>query len=194
MDNENDLIKRLKLAAMAGGLSGAGVAGIGGLLSGAKGASVLKAALSGGAVGGVSAPAAIGAGELVMGSPDKSEKNPNSRRGLMGGALMGGLAGAGAGALMRNKAILSKLGSLGKKAEGAIDSDNFLFNKMRELVNQKEKSKIAGGIGLGALSGAAAGGYLGADEGIGIDAVQNELDNMKRRREKKKLLEHQGLV
>jgi len=187
-ENDDTLMRRLRLAALSGGLSGAGIGGAGALLGGAKGKGILKAAASAGLLGGASAPVGIGIGESILGAPKKGEKNANSRRGMIGGALVGGMAGAGLAGLMKNKALLSKFGSMGKKAEGLIDSDNLIFNKMRDLVNQKDKAKVAMGAGLGAGTGALVGGFHGGDEGLGVDAVENEIANYLERKQKRKMM------
>lgn len=189
-DHNQTLLDRLKAAALTGAASG-GLLGAGSaLLGGAKNLpGVLKKAAIGAVGGGIVAPAAIGTGEAIMGAPGPDEQNAYVRRGLLGGAILGGGLGAGAAGLMSAgaKLPLAKLGAFGDKIKTAMSADNIVLNKLRQYAQNPSRSNIMKGVLLGTGIGALAGGEFSADEGLNLDAIQNEIDAAKMRRRKQGL-------
>lgn len=174
-ENHRTMLQRVRDAAIGGGLSGAGIGGIGALLSGQTAGGIAKASLKGAGFGAVAAPSAIETGRVLMGPPSIDEKNANTRRGLLGGALLGGAAGLAGTALLHKNLKLQNLGSVGKGINGALGSDNAVLNLIRDMSNSENKLKQLSSYGIGGGAGALAGGHIGADEGMGQDVLQNEL-------------------
>lgn len=187
-ENHRTMLQRIRDAAIGGGVSGAGLGGIGALLSGQTAGGIAKASLKGAIGGGIAAPAAIETGRALMGPPSIDEKNQNTRRGALGGALLGGAVGLAGTALLHKNIRLNKLGSLGEKAEGVLGADNVVMNAIRDMAWSDSKAKQLGAYGLGGGTGALAGAHLGADEGMGQDIIQNELDSAKKRKMRKDAL------
>lgn len=188
MNQDQTLIDRLKTAALTGAASG-GLLGAGSaLLGGGKSLrGILRKAAIGAAGGGIAAPAAIGAGEAVLGAPEQDEKNPYVRRGLVGGAIIGGGLGGGISALLASgkKLPLTKMGAFGDKIKTALSADNIILNKLREYAENPSRSNIVKGTLLGTGIGAFGGAEFSADEGLNLDAIQNEIEAAKIRKQKR---------
>lgn len=175
--------------AAAGGLTGGLTGGIGSLLTSGDPKKALRSALLGAGIGSVGAPAAQAVGDSILGEPADGEKNPNTRRGGLGGAAIGAIAGLAGTAALSGKLPLARLGSFGDKAAAAISSmDNPLLLKLKKLLTSDSGLAQAGGLAAGTLAGTAAGTHFGADEGMGLDTIQNELADLKDRRAKRKML------
>jgi len=181
---DSERLKRYGKVAATGGATGTAIGGISSLLSSADPKKALRAALLGGLIGGTGAPATQIAGDAILGDPETGEKNPNTRRGLAGGATLGALAGLMGTAAMSKGLPLSKLGSLGDK----LGSSSPLLAKLKAMLNSQSKAKVAAGVGLGGLAGAGVGAHFGADEGMGLDTLENEIQAAQDRRAKKKML------
>lgn len=150
-----------KSAAMSGAVSGGVLGGIHELLSGPGGkARLLRAALIGGGLSGGLAGGTTLVGSKLMGAPDEDDATGFTRRAGVGGALIGGAAGAGLGALAQR---------------GKIKVPIEIIQKF--LTRQTPKgAAVAGALGLGAT-----GAYLGADQGLQADFLSQE--SARRRRE-----------
>ncbi len=153
-------------AALKAGASGAtsgGIMGLGGsLLSGAPPKQALRNALMAALAGGTISGVGVGAGTAFLGEP-KDEVNPYTRRGSVGGAGVGGTMGALLGAALAKKYL---------KAPSKLQNvEKFFVGKHPAL-----------GALIGGAGGAAFGAYQGADEGMQLDALQGELDDLELRR------------
>lgn len=187
MAYKDDDLKRVGQITGAGALSGATLAGLSGILGGANPKALLRRALIGGLIGGAAAPASQVTGEAIMGSPESREHNPFTRRGALGGAILGGVAGLAGTAALSGKLPLGKLGSFGEKAETALASDHAILNYLRKLAKDpsgvKQALAVSGGMGLGALGGL----HMGADEGMGLDVMANEVKALQDERRKEQI-------
>lgn len=160
-----------KRAAISGGVTGAVFGGLPPLLS-AKPKSwrrYLLESLTGAALGGAAAGGMAGGstllGSALLGAPKPSDSSAYTRRAAVGGAIGGGLGGAllGAGA--------AKLGKLPSGTPHLLKEGIVALSKTRRpaLI-----ASILGG-GLGAV----AAGAQGADEGMQLDFINNELRRQK---------------
>lgn len=160
--------ERTKNAALSGAASGAVLGGAGSILTGANLKSALRAALLGSVASAGMAGGGMAIGNSILGDPpDEDEINPNTRRTALGGGIAGGSIGALLG------------GALGKKylrLPGATGLTKYIASK-----SPKTAALLGGG------SGALAGSYLAADEGMQLDFLQNELDALERKRRAKEL-------
>lgn len=161
-------------ALLSGGVSGA-LFGAGSKLLGSKvpvGAwDLLKSAATGAAV---AAPIAGGSnylGSKIMGPPGDDEPSGFTRRGAVGGALGGGAIGAGLGAL-------ASRGTIPLPAS----TPHFITEYIKKIKAMPGKKPLAIGAGIGALLGGGLAGGMGADEGMQLDLVTNELNEAKRKR------------
>ncbi len=160
----------VKRAAASGGLSGAILGGGSALISGMGLKKALRNALIGGLGSGALAGTGVGVGGALLGDPEEGEINPNTRRAALGGGLVGGAAGAGAG-LALSKGIGKAIPAIGKH-----EIARFL---------SKRNPALAAALGLGA--GALVGGFHGGDEGMQVDFLQNERDAIEKKRRAEKL-------
>lgn len=151
-----------KKAALSGAASG-GLLGLAGSALGGGGIKqALRSALLGALAGGTVSGGGIAIGDTVMGAPEQGEINPYTRRGALGG----GIAGAGVGALLG--------GALAKKylkIPKATGITQFFANRQPKMA-----------AALGAMGGGLAGAYQAGDEGMQLDFIQNEIDAMGRKR------------
>ena len=188
-NSRSTLMHRLRLAALSGGASGAGLGAIHAAMSpgstvGSIGASALKSAL----LGGAAAPAGLAAGEAILGSPKPGEANPSTHRGLIGGATLGAGAGGLAALYLASgrKIPLTKLGSLGEKIEskaaGFMGADNLIANKLRSWATNPSASNLAKAALLGGGAAGVAGGSFSAGEGEESDILNNEAEALQRKR------------
>lgn len=156
-------------ATLSGAASGGALGGISALLGGARSkAALLKAALLGAGAGGALAGGTNILGTAIMGEPSEEDATAYTRRGALGGLVGGGLLGAG-------------LGALAAKGKIRIPGDpNLVSDYFKRLgmggAGAAKKGAIAGALGLGAAAS-----YQGADEGMQVDAINQEL--LRRRKE-----------
>lgn len=170
-----DQKERLKTLLLSGAVSGGVLGGAGSLLSGAKSlGAVGKAAAIGAGLSSALAGTSGYLGEAVMPNPSPDDPAAFTNRGAVGGALAGGLLGAGAGALLGSKS------GVGRAIQKKI-IDNVGRGVVARGITKLKKPLLGAGI-LG-TAGAAIGGYQGADEGMQADYLNNL-----RQAEKRKLL------
>lgn len=162
-----------RTAALGGGASGAVMGAVTGIMGGKrKLADILKAAATSGLLSGGFAGGATYLGGKALGAPDEDDPSANTHRGALGGAIGGGLAGAGLGALISSgKMKVPKIAGL---------TDNLIIDKLKGLVGKAHGTKMGAGL-MGAL-GAGGVGYLGADEGMQLDFLANEMKKARKRR------------
>ena len=187
-DNHNAAMRIALMGALTGGALGAG----GKFLTGAtKLKAILKAAGIGAGIGGAAAGATNVAGSALMGEPEEGEANPNTRRGLTGGALLGILGGGALGAAGAAGKIPVGLRSLLVKMGDELPLDNMITRKIGEY----GRAPTASGIKKGAAIGAAAVGvplaYEGMDEGMYYDAMQEELRKAQRKKQIEEMMREQ---
>jgi hypothetical protein len=150
--------KRAAAVGLSGGISGALIGGAGSMLASANPRNILRA-IGLGALGG----AGIAGGANVAGSlayPGEQTDDPsiNTRRGGVGGGVMGAVGGAALGAA-GSRFGASPTSAVGKIMQGA------LARRFGPLL----------GAGLGAAGGAGVGAFVGSDEGMQYDAILNEI-------------------
>jgi hypothetical protein len=172
-----------KDAATSGGLTGALLGAGSSFLSGQR--SVPKMLARAAALG-LGTGAMTGAGTLIgsslLGAPDEGEQGGFTKRAGVGGAIGGGLLGAGFGALMGSGAggkvlkALQKLPGYGRAAAVAskeLPIDNLATDVLKKWARTPGSSaakKSAAFLGAG---GAGLGGALGASEGMQVDYLQS---------------------
>ncbi len=162
-------------AAKTGGISGALLGGLSGLLqsNGSVGKMAGKALL-GGAGGAAVGGGSTYLGSEILGAPEEGAPGGFTNRGLLGGAVAGGLGGAGLGALLgggRLKWLMAAPG-IRKVASGAGDS--LVGKGVKALMASPNASKkTAAALGLG---GAVIGAHTGSGEGMQLDYL-NSLDD-----------------
>lgn len=158
-------LKALMSGAASGGVLGAGTKLVGG---GRTLADIGGAAAKGAAIGGAGAAGSTWLGSHILGAPDDDDKAAYTHRGALGGAVGGVAAGSTLGALA---------------ARGTIQAPkdaNLLFDYFRAMAKNPTKYKtlkggLIGGLGLGALAA-----YQGGDEGMQLDAMNEEMRRRKR--------------
>ena len=205
LDKEPTRAQRLRALALAAAASGAGLGAINKLIfpkaSGAAstGIDVLKGALTGAGAGAGLATASGYAGDKILGTPEKSESNPYSRRGAVGGAVAGGTLGGLAGTAVGSGALKGAYDILPGKARDAIKSkvlDNipkgYAFEAMKKISERPSaKSALIAGL-LGAAGMGTVAAMHGADEGMGADFIRSEVAMRKKlKRTQEKLKEAQ---
>lgn len=180
-------------SALSGGVMGAGVNA---LSRGATLGNTLRAGGVGAALGAGLAGASGTIGDLILGDPEKGEKNGYTKRGALGGLVAGGALGALGGGLAASGklgALLSKtpkvekgLKSLvGKESVFMHPNENFLLKALiKNSENPTAKATLVGALGGTALGGAAAAGH-GADEGMQADFLTSMAEAERRRRKAK---------
>lgn len=162
-------------SAVSGGL-------IGGALSlltrGGIGRLLRNAALGAAGAGGIAAGANVAGTPLVSGD-EETDASINTRRGLVGGGLVGSAAGAGLGVAATNPRLhsavtRSPIATRAIRAAGIAPEASSLLQRGIALARRNPYGAVAGGI-LGALGGAGAGAFLGADEGMQYDVLMQEM-------------------
>lgn len=174
--------ERLKELALSGGVSGAVLGGVGTLIGGfKKPTDVLRSALIG-ALGGAGIASGSGyVGGEVLGEPGEEEEGAHTKRGLVGGALGGGLLGAAAGSLLGSSGIARALRS-------KLGTDNAVSRGIGNWIGSggaasAKRGAMAGGLGLGAASA-----YQGADEGMQMDFIDGVRYQAEQKRKNEELV------
>jgi hypothetical protein len=179
-------------ALLGGGVTGGilgGASGLFGEVSGAAKAAgpkavrnaILKSIGTKAALGALASGALAGGsayiGNKAMGVPDDADPTGYTTRGAVGGAIGGGVGGAGIGALAARGKI-----PLPKKSPD-------LLRAYAQKLKAMPLSKGAGiGAALGALGLGSLAAYQGADEGMQLDFLNNQMEAEKR----KKMREEHG--
>jgi hypothetical protein len=164
-------------ALLSGGFSGAALGSLPKLLSAARPnwRALLTSAGIGGGLGAAAAGGSTFVGSALMGTPNEDEPSGYTRRGAIGGAIGGGLVGGGLGAVTgAGKIPMEK-------------SYPFLLKELAKRLGKFPTSKGAAiGAGIGALGGGILAGASGADEGMQLDLITNELRDAERRKQREK--------
>lgn len=173
---------KLERAAKIGGasaLSGGVIAGAGSLLAASNIKQMIRNILLGaGTFGGIASGANL-VGTAVVPGDEETDASINTRRGLVGGGLLGSAAGAGLGVAAAsprlNQAVAkSPLARRAMVASGIVPEASSLLQRGIAAARRNPYGAVAGGI-LGALGGAGAGAFLGADEGMQYDVLIQEM-------------------
>jgi len=181
---KDDVLSSILEAAKSGAIFG----GIGGVTSGLIGGerSLRSIGMRGlGGAAGLAATAAGGGalGTAILGAPDQDEKNAYAKRGGLGGAIAGTAAGAGLGYILgagKLKPWTTAAGRLAREFEAPID--NLIGDQVKKgIQRQSLAGGLATGAGLGALGGVA-GGYMGMNEGMGVDFLHDNPNEIRQRR------------
>lgn len=159
-------IKALISGALSGGALGAGARVLGGArkLRDIAGPALGAAAASGGIAGG-----STYLGSQLMGAPDPEETSGFTHRGALGGALGGGALG----------------GVLGAGAASGIvkpPMNNLVTDYFKRLARKPSRAGILKGAAAGALGLGGLAGYLGSDEGMQVDFLNEEIKRRMRQR------------
>ena len=171
---DKDINAATRNAVLSGGASGAAF-GLGtALLARKKAAQVAMAALAGGGAGGALAGGSTYLGSKLMGAPDTNDPSGFTKRAGLGGAVGGGGIGAILGGLIGGTSAGQKL------------APDVLMPYIKSLKGQRG---AAIGAAIGALGLGGAAGYKGADEGMQLDFIRNQINDAKR----KKMREAYGL-
>lgn len=182
------LADRLRAVALTGGVSGGIMGGATGLLSHGNLKKLPLDALKAALLGGTTAAGAVGVGEAVLGEPEREETNVYTKRGGTGGAAIGALAGLLGTIALSGKLPLGKLGTMGKPVQDMLNVKNPLLARYKRALQSKDLGTkslaAAGGIAVPAV----AGGYFGADEGMGLDILQTEMEAARAKRRKEQML------
>ncbi len=158
-------IEAAKKAGISGAATGGVLGGLGALFSEGRGwGSVAKAALAGAGSYGALSGGTSYLGSQLLGAPDEDDPTAYTRRGAVGGAVGGGAVGAGLGALANKGKLKVPGNSLGSRHLAAL---------LRRLGPK-------GAAGVGAILGGTTAAYAGVDEGMQVDAYEQEM--LKRRR------------
>lgn len=163
-------IKALTSGALSGAIFGAGAKMLASK-SPAKMWEILKTAgLGAGLTGGLAGGSAY-IGNSALGAPGDDEPSGYTRRGALGGAVGGGVLGSALGALVSRKGVpLPKAAPHFAKA---------MVERLRKMPSGKG---LKWGAGVGALGAGTAGAAVGADEGMSLDLLANELRDAERKR------------
>lgn len=183
--------ERIARAGLSGALTGGVFGGISSLMSGQGKAKAIKDALLGAALGGTTAGGAIAGGEALLGEPDEGETNVYTKRGAAGGAAIGALGGLGAAALLRPQLAMAlrKYGSLGEKAGQSLKVSNPILKDIQSMLGSQDPAKRALAYG-GLIAGPAAGGaFFGADEGMGLDVLETEMQSRAKKKQREQMLQ-----
>lgn len=187
--DRGDIKRALKVAlaaAVTGGTIGAGAKLLGGAT---KLSEILKAGGAGAGIGALVGGGSNMLGNEVMGDPEYGDSNPNAKRGAVGGGLAGGIVGGVLGGLGAAGRFPKGISSLVSKMGEEAPAENMITRYINSLSHTPTPGNIAKGAGVGAAALGLPSAYYGADEGMGYDVVQREMDDEKKRRIAHKLAE-----
>lgn len=178
-DALGSILEAAKSGALFGGVAGA----TSGLIGGQRSLrSIGMRGLGGAALTAATGAAGVGLGNAILGSPEDGERNPYTKRAGIGGTIAGAAAGAGLGYALgagKLRPLTSAAGSLARRFEAP--TDNLIGDYIK---NQMRKRTVGAGLqtaaGLGTI-GALAGGNVGLDEGMGIDFLRKDPEEMRKR-------------
>lgn len=166
----NDQVREATLKALLSGALSGGALGAGGRLLG--GARKLKDLAKGAAIGGGISGALAGGstylGSEIMGPPKEADSHAFTHRGGVGGAVGGGTLGAALGAGAAGGLI-------------GLPSKNVVTDYFTKLARKPNLRGVLAGAGAGALGLGALAGYMGSDEGMQVDFINQEMRRAKRR-------------
>jgi len=170
-------------AALSGLASGGAIAAGTRILAGVRSPLALLRAAT---IGGLGASGIAGGGTYLgsqmLGPPDEDETNPYTRRGGIGGAIGGSAIGAGVGALLASGVLRRAAPSLLKLIRQG-PADNVLGDQFFKLAKKPTTGRTLLGTALGGTTGGTIAGLMGADEGGGVDIINNEISELAKRRE-----------
>lgn len=174
------LLESTRAAATSGGISGGITGAMGRLLAGRKNPmEILKAALGVGALGAGLAGGATYVGGQLMGPAPKNDPSSYTTRGGLGGLVGGGLVGAALGGLIGGgKLRVPKIAGV---------TDNIIGDKLASLALSPSSRNAKIGAALGGAGLGAGAGYLGADEGMQLDFLKNEVAKSQKKRMQRQL-------
>lgn len=191
--SDNSRLKRIRdlmvSAALGGGVVGAGASA---LQRGASLGSTLRGGALGAGVGSLLAGGGGTVGDFIMGEPDADESHPFLKRGVVGGLVGGGALGALGGGLAASGTLGKAFAAnpklremaqkiLGKESVFFRPEENFLLRSLRDKSrNPSFAGTVAGGLGAGAITGAAA-SYQGFDEGMQADFIEDQKRKLRER-------------
>jgi hypothetical protein len=159
-------------ALISGGLTGGGF-GLAAQLAGKakpSRAAILKAILTGGGTAAGVAGGATYLGSKIAGPPGEDEASGYTRRGTLGGVLGGGAVGSALGA------------ATGSGKVNVPNSAPYYLRMAAERLKSLPKGRgalLGGALGAG-LAGSFA-GWMGADEGMQLDVLENEMREARKR-------------
>lgn len=169
----------IKDAAISGSASGALLGGFGRMLAGSrKPWELLKSAGIGAGLTGALTAGSTAIGSGLMGAPAPGDSSGYTTRGLVGGLVGGGAIGAGMGALAAHPRLKNLYKLVPNKLKSELPLDNALMDAMKKM---SQKGQMAPAASLGGATVGGLGAFLGSDEGMQIDFIQDQL--RKRRRE-----------
>lgn len=164
---DQDQADRIRNLALSGGISGLVLGGASAALGPfKKWADLAKAAGIGAGAGAGLAAGSGYVGDEILGEPELMESNPYTKRGTVGGATVGAGVGGAAGAALGSGLV----GNIASK----VLPENLLTRKLLEYAGKGGLPKMGKLGALGAAAGALGAGYLGADEGMQMDVIENE--------------------
>jgi hypothetical protein len=156
------LKKTTKDAALGSGLTSA-ITGAGyGFFTKKNPHDVLALAAKSGLLGGLIGGGSVYAGSKILGLPQPEETTGYTRRGSLGGSVVGGGLGIGLGA------------GLGSGLIPRPRSTNLITKYIAQLVKKPGLQTAAKGAAILGPIGAITGGYLGNDEGLILDFIDQE--------------------
>jgi hypothetical protein len=170
---QDDTDRELQKLIASGAISGGVVGGATSLLGGAKSlGKIAKGGLIGAGLAGGLSGLSGALGLKALGSPEEEDTSGYTKRLGAGGAIAGGAAGAGLGALLG----LSGMGKASMVGRGARYAKAGLMSALGRGAAAKGIAKVSSPVAgalLTGLGGAAVGGYQGADEGMQMDFLRN---------------------
>lgn len=179
--DEEKIREATRKAALSGGITGGILGGVGSLLGGARSPGrMLKSAILGGLGGGALTGGATYLGTETLGVPDATEPGGYTWRAGLGGALLGAGGGALLGALGSRAGGFKTLKKMAQKAD--IPTENMIGDFYRRLSEKPLKEAMRKGAGLGAGIGGGVGTFMGSDEGMQLDFIENQLREAQRQR------------